>query len=75
MGRVLLLILVLVLVVGIGMICGFTLLEGMIIFVVGIFSVGFMAWIVQGFRPNLFRCILFWWISQLLSKPQLLYPN
>jgi len=75
MGRVLLLVLVVVLVVGLGMICGFTLLEGIIIFHAGIFGTGFLAWIVQGFRPNLIRCVLFWWIANLLGKPQLLYPK
>jgi len=75
MGRVFILILVVVFVLGLAVITGFTLFEGVIIFVLGVFFLGFLGWIIQGFRPNLVRCILFWWIAMLLNKHELLYPN
>ena len=75
MGRILLLILIVGFVLSLAVITGFTLLEGVIIFVLGVFSLGFLAWIIQGFRPNLIRCILFWWIAMLLNKHELLYPD
>jgi hypothetical protein len=75
MGRILFLILVVGFVLSLAVITGFTFLEGVIILVLGIFCLGFLAWIIQGFRPNLIRCILFWWIAMLLNKHELLYPD
>ena len=59
MGRVLLLVLIVVFVLGLAVITGFTLLEGVIMFILGVFSLGFLAWIIQGFKPNLIGCLLF----------------
>ncbi|MBN1223180.1 MAG: hypothetical protein JXB23_08005 [Candidatus Aminicenantes bacterium] len=75
MARFIISFLVVFLVLGICLLCGFSILEALIIFVLGVFSLGFLGWIIQGFRPNLLRCILFWWISKLFGKPELLFPR
>ena len=73
--RVFVFLLALAIMMGVPLICGFSLLETVIILILGIFSLGFVAWIVQGFKPNLIRCVLFWWIANLFNKPGLLYPD
>ncbi len=75
MVRLLMFILVLSLALGLPVLTGFSLLEALIIFVLAMLSLGFLGWIIQGFRPNLLRCLLFWWISKLFDKPEWLYPD
>jgi len=75
MLRFLMFILVLVLAIGLPLITGFSVLEALIILVLATLFLNFLGWIIQGFRPNLLRCILFWWIAQLFDKPEWLYPD
>ena len=47
MGRFFLLVLVILLSVGIPVLCGFTLLEAIIIFTLGVFWIGFLGWMLR----------------------------
>jgi len=75
MGRVFLLVLVILLSVGIPVLCGFTLLEAIIIFILGVFWIGFLGWMLRKCKSSMIRCVLFWFLSIILDKPELLYPN
>jgi hypothetical protein len=75
MFRAAVMILVIALALTVCVVCGISIQESVVIVVAGIFSLGFLGWIAEGFRFNLFRSILFWWISKMLDKPELLYRD
>ena len=75
MGRLFLLALVIFLSVGIPVICGFKLLEAIIIFLLAVFWLGFLGWLLRKCGSSMVRCVLFWFLSILLGKPELLYPK
>jgi hypothetical protein len=75
MIRFLMFILVLILALGIAVLTGFAVHEAVIIFVLATLSLNFLGWIIQGFRPNLLRCLFFWWIAQLFDKQEWLFPD
>ena len=75
MWRFLLLIFVFLLAVGIPMIGGFTFIEALIIFFLAIFWLGFLGWAMRKCNFGLIRCVLFWFFSIILGKPELLYPK
>jgi uncharacterized membrane protein len=58
-----------------GVITGLSVFETLLIFVLGVIWLGFLGWIlVERYRANLLRCLLFWWIAKMLDKPELIYP-
>ena len=75
MGRIFLLVLVILLSVGVPVLCGFTLLEALIIFILGVFWLGFLGWMLRKCKSNMIRCVFFWFLSILLDKPVLIYPE
>jgi len=75
MIRFLMFVLTLALAVGLPVLCGFSLLEALLILLFASLGLGFLGWIIQGFRPNLLRCLLFWWMAMLFDKPEWLYPD
>ena len=75
MGRLFLLVFVVLIAVGLPVLCGMTLFESVLIFILAVFWLDFMVWMMRGFKPRTVRFILFWWLSVLLDKPELIYPN
>lgn len=75
MMRITMFILVLALALGLPVLTGFSLLEALIMLVLATLSLNFMGWIIQGFRPNFLRCLLFWWVAMLFDKPEWLYTD
>ena len=75
LGRYCLLIFIIALVVGLCVLCGMTVLESVLIFVFGVLWLNFIMWMMCGFKPRTIRFVLFWWLSVLLNKPELLYPD
>ena len=76
MVRYLALVFVVVFPITLAMICGFSFSEALIILVLATISLGFIGWmVVEKFRAGFFRCLVFWWISKLLDKPELIYPE
>ena len=75
MVRLLLFILVLILAIGLPVLTGVSVLEALIILVLATLSLNFLGLIIRGFRPNIFRCLLFWWVAMLFDKPEWLYAD
>ncbi len=76
MSRYLMLMFIVVFPITLCIICGFSFSEALIIFALGTISLGFLGWmVVERFRASFFRSLIFWWISKLLDKPELIYPE
>jgi len=75
MFRAFLMIFIIAVALGVCILCGISVQESVVIVLAGILSLGFLGWIVEGFKCNFFGCILFWWIAKMFDKPEILYPD